>query len=163
MESMMSRTPIRKSHETPAARAGASGAAAPRAGFSILEVMIALSVLALGVLGMTAGQISAIKLSGDSRERTLAMYLAQQQVETIQAMTPTAVKDLAGAAGYPNDPDNPIDPNPADSTTMEFNRSWIVEEDTPEAGVITVTVAVAWEDNHGQNRVVRLRTLKADF
>jgi len=133
-----------------------------RAGFSMLEIMIALAVLALGVLGMTAGQLAAIKLSGDSRSRTTAMYLAEQQVETIQTMNAEDVKDLVDVFGYPNDPANPIDPNPGTADSRRFNRSWIVEEDTPEAGVITVTVTVAWDDENGVARTIRLRALKAD-
>jgi len=133
-----------------------------RAGFSMLEIMIALAVLALGVLGMTAGQLAAIKLSGDSRSRTTAMYLAQQQVEVIQTMSADDVKDLPDAVGYPNDPANPIDPNPGTQDSRRFFRSWVVQEDAPENGVITVTVTVAWNDENGVPRTLRLRTFKAD-
>jgi prepilin-type N-terminal cleavage/methylation domain-containing protein len=131
-----------------------------RSGFSMLEIMVALAVLSLGVLGMTASQLAAIKLSGDSRSKTTAMYLAQQQLEIIQAMSPQDVKDLVVAVGYPNDPTNPIYPNPA--VSLPFNRSWTVVEDTPEVGVITVTVVVSWIDGLGTTRSVQIRSLKAD-
>lgn len=133
-----------------------------RGGFSMLEIMVALAVLSLGVLGMTAGQLAAIKLSGDSRSKTTAMYLAQQQVEIIQTMSAADVKDLVDVTGYPNDPANPIHPNPDGNDVLEFNRSWVVTEDSPETGVITVTVTVSWENDKGLTRSVRLRTLKAD-
>jgi prepilin-type N-terminal cleavage/methylation domain-containing protein len=152
---MMATKTIHTADETRQARS--------RSGFSMLEIMIALGVLSLGVLGMTAGQLAAIKLSGDSRSQTTAMSLAQQQVETIQTMTATDVKDLVDAVGYPNDPDNPIDANPDTNDELRFNRSWVVAEDTPEAGVITVTVTVRWTDERGTSRAVRLRTLKADI
>lgn len=155
MDELMATQTIHTADETRQARS--------RAGFSMLEIMIALGVLSLGVLGMTAGHLAALKLSGDSRSQTTAMSLAQQQVETIQTMTATDVKDLVDAVGYPNDPTNPIDPNPDDDDTLRFNRSWVVAEDTPEAGVITVTVIVNWTDERGTNRAVRLRTLKADI
>jgi len=45
-----------------------------RAAFSLLEVMAALALLAVGVLATTAGQISAIKNSSDSRQASLAVY-----------------------------------------------------------------------------------------
>lgn len=151
----MATTTIHTTDETRQARS--------RAGFSMLEIMIALGVLSLGVLGMTAGQLASIKLSGDSRSQTTAMSLAQQQVETIQTMTATDVKDLVDAVGYPSDPTNPIYPNPDADNTLSFNRSWVVAEDTPEVGVITVTVTVNWTDERGTNRAVRLRTLKADL
>ena len=133
-----------------------------RSGFSMLEIMVALAVLALGVLGMTAGQLAAIKLSGDSQHRTTAMRLAQQGVETVRSMTAEDVKDIPDVVGYPNDPANPIDAIPGDQDTIRFFRTWNVQEDTPEAGVITVTITVNWTDTNGVGRSVRLRTLKAD-
>ena len=63
------------------------------AGFSLLEVMIALSVLGVGIIGMLALQVTAMKLSGDSRVKTEAAFLAQQQVEIFHTMTPTEVTD----------------------------------------------------------------------
>ena len=41
-------------------------------GVSLIEVIIALAVLAFGMLGMAAAQISAYRFSDTSRERTLA-------------------------------------------------------------------------------------------
>ena len=38
-----------------------------REGISLLEVMVALVILGIGILGTTAGQLAAIKLSNDSR------------------------------------------------------------------------------------------------
>lgn len=133
-----------------------------RSGFSMLEVMIALSILAVGIIGVMATQITAMKLSGDSRVKTQAAYLAQQQIETIRAMDPGDVLDLVDAVGYPNDPNNPIDPNPNDGQDVTFVRRWVVEEDTPEAGVIQVTVEVDWPNRLGATRTVRLRTMIAD-
>lgn len=133
-----------------------------RSGFSMLEIMIALGVLSLGVLAMTAGQLAAIKLSGDSRSRTTAMALAQQQVETVHTMTAQDVKDMVPPSGTADDPSNPIHPNPDDASSITFNRSWTVQEDTPETGVITVTIVVTWTDEEGIPRTIRLRTLKAD-
>ena len=139
-----------------------AGAERGRSGFSMLEIMVALAVLALGVLGMTAGQLAAMKLSGDSQHRTTAMSLAQQGVEAVQTMSAADVKDIPDIVGYPNDPANPIDPTPGNQDTIRFFRTWDVQEDTPEAGVITVTITVSWTDDRGANRAVRLRTLKAD-
>lgn len=135
-----------------------------RGGFSLLEAMVALGILAVGVLGMAAGQLAAMRLSGDSRGKMLASYLAEQQIENFQAMTPTAVTDLIAAAGYPNDPNNPIDPLPGDSDDSErliFNRRWIIEPDTPSAGSIRITVEVDYVDSLGMTRTIRLQTIKA--
>ena len=132
-----------------------------RAGFSMLEVMIALTILAVGILGIGAVQLTATKLSGDSRVRTQAAYLAQQQVERFRAMTVAEAVALAPAAGFNADPANPIDPTPGDGQIVTFNRRWQVQQNVPEAGVTTVTVIVDYVDNLGATRTVRVQTMKA--
>lgn len=133
-----------------------------RAGFSMIEVMIALTILAVGIIGIGAIQLTATKLSGNSRVRTQAAFLAQQQLEVFRAMPATQVKALTTAAGYPNDPANPIDPTPGDGQSVTFNRRWTIQPGTPEAGVITITVEVDYKDEGGTTRTVRLETFKAD-
>lgn len=130
-------------------------------GFSLLEAMIALSILAVGIIGMTAGQLAATRLSSHSQGKMLAMHLAEQQIEIFQVMPATAVIDLMTDGDYPNDPTNPIDPIPGDSEELTFDRRWIVEPDTPEAGVMRITVEVDWVDSRGATRTLRLQTLKA--
>lgn len=133
-----------------------------RAGFSLLEVMIALGILTVGVLAATSGQILAMRTSSTSRTQALAMHLAEQQMEAFRGMSAADVKDLVDVPGYPNDPANPIDPDPADAQPMQFARRWLVQPDTPEPDVITVTVEVDWTDVRGATRTVRVQSLKAD-
>ena len=132
------------------------------AGFSLLEVMIALAILIVGVLAATSGQILAMRISSTSRTQALAMHLGEQQREVLRGRSAGDVTDLVDAPGYPNDPTNPIDPDPADAHPMQFTRRWLVAPDTPEPGVITVTVDVDWTDSLGAARTVRLQGLKAD-
>jgi hypothetical protein len=90
------------------------------------------------------------------------MHLAEQQMEVFRGMSAADVKDLVLDAGYPNDPTNPIDPDPADSHPMQFVRRWFVDPDVPEPNMITVTVEVAWLDALRNPRVARVQSLKAD-
>ena len=130
------------------------------AGFTMLEVMIAMLILAFGVLGAAAAQLTAMDYARKSRSLTQALYLAERQIEAFQAM-PAA--DVAAQAGTPNDPGNPIDPTPGDEDLTTYNRSWQIQIDTPEADVMTISVRVDWTDELGQNRRVQLDTMKADF
>lgn len=130
-----------------------------RDGFTMLELMVALGLLAFGLLGVTAGQIMAMKLSSSSRDHTLAMYLAEQQMETLQASSGADVKALAGT---PNDPANPIDPDPGDGVEMAFVRRRIIEADQPEAGVIRITIEVDWVNSLGNTQTARVQSFKAD-
>jgi len=129
----------------------------------MLELTIALAILAFGVLAATAGQISAIKLGRSSRVNSLALYLAEEQLEVFQSMSGADLIALTTATGYPDDPDNPIDPIPGDDLDMAFDRRWIIEPDKLEANVITVTVEVDWTNSLGNLRTARVQTLKADL
>ena len=130
-----------------------------RNGFSLLEVMVALGILALGVLGATSGQLMAMKFSTTSRHAGLAMQLAEEQIETLQAMPAVAVLAL----GSGNDPNNPLDPDPNDGAAMAFVRRWIITPDSPEAGTITLQVQVDWSDGLGQTQTETLQSMKADL
>ncbi|MFQ5416287.1 MAG: prepilin-type N-terminal cleavage/methylation domain-containing protein [Myxococcota bacterium] len=132
-------------------------------GFSLLEVMIALSILAFGMLTATVGQISALKTSRQSRTQMLAMYLAEQQMEAFQAMTAADVLAATGDPNYPNDPANPIDPDPGDDDDVQFTRRWFIQQDTPEVGVISLRVEVDWVSPLGFARTTTLQSHKAEL
>jgi type IV pilus assembly protein PilV len=132
-------------------------------GFSLLEVMIALSVLGFGMLAASVGQLSALKTSQQSRAQTVAMYLAEQQMETFQSMSAADVVAEISAPDYPDDPANPIDPDPGDADVTQFNRRWFIVQDTPEVGVISLRVDVDWVDPLGFTRTVTLNSLKAEL
>jgi len=87
------------------------------AGVSLIEVMIALAILGYGMLGVAAAQISAFYSTDQSRERMVAYSLAQQQLEQFQEMSTTSL-EVIRAAG-PNDPLNPIDPDPNDADGLQ--------------------------------------------
>ena len=129
-----------------------------RSGISLVEVMVALVILGIGILGTTAGQLAAIKLSSDSRVHSEAMYLAEQKLEEFKRM-PSA--DVAALAGTTTDPANPIDP--AGDGVMSLDRSWTITDDSPEAGVMTVQVDVAWTNSLGVVRTATVQTLKVDL
>jgi prepilin-type N-terminal cleavage/methylation domain-containing protein len=132
-----------------------------RGGFTLLEVMIALSILGFGMLAASVGQLSALKTSRQSRSQTLSMYLAEQQMEAFQSMSAADVLAEIAAPGYPDDPANPIDPDPGDDDVITYDRRWFIEDDTPEVGVISIRVEVDWVDPLGFTRTTALRSLKA--
>lgn len=131
-------------------------------GVSLIEVMIALAILGYGMLGVAAAQISAFKATDQSRERMLAHALAQQQLEQFQEMSSTSLEVVRTDGGYPNDPLNPIDPDPNDAMQMAFNRSWTITPDTPEDDVYTIMVSVGWTNSKGA-QIVQLETFKSEL
>jgi len=55
-------------------------------GFTILEVMIAISILAIGLLAVFSGQNMAIQANNRANRLTEAMTLAQDKVEELLAL-----------------------------------------------------------------------------
>jgi len=55
------------------------------AGFSLIEVMCAIMVLGIGVVGLTLGLTTALTASKESERQTVAALLAAGQMETLRA------------------------------------------------------------------------------
>ena len=132
-------------------------------GLSLIEVMIALTILGFGLLLASLGQLSAIKRARDSRAQAAAMYLAQQQIEIFQSMSGTDVIAVKSNGSYPNDPDNPIDPDPGDDDDTTFVRRYTITEDTPIIGIIEIVVEVDYRNSIGATNTTTLRSLKAEL
>ena len=132
-----------------------------RSGVSLLETVVALAILGYGVLGVTAGQLASMRYSTDSRSNTLAMYLAQEEMEIFQLTGTDELLDLLADPDYPNDSSNPIDPDPGDGVAMAFSRRWYIEPNTPEVGVMTITVEVDLTNALGNVRTASVQTLRA--
>jgi len=52
-------------------------------GFSLLEVLIAILIFSVGILGLVGLQASMLKASAEARYRAQATYIAQQRIGTI--------------------------------------------------------------------------------
>jgi type IV pilus assembly protein PilV len=129
-------------------------------GFTMLELVIAMGILATGLLAVAAAQLTALHTSSKARSLIDAINLAQAQMESFQSM-PTASLPASG-----NDPANPIDrdgealdPDAVDQTS--FNRSWTVDADDPVPGITNITVTVQWFDRDvGLTRTTVLQSWK---
>src|SRR5580704_7057982 len=56
-----------------------------RAGFSLIEVMVAILILAIALTGLTAGITTALKSSKESELQTTAALFASGQIELLRA------------------------------------------------------------------------------
>jgi prepilin-type N-terminal cleavage/methylation domain-containing protein len=125
-------------------------------GFTLIEVMVAMAILAIGLLAVAAAQLGALHLGAKSRNLTVAMHLAQEKMEEFQAL-PAASLPATG-----NDADNPIDPDPDDNDETTFNRRWEVLANTPVTNVSTLRVRVDWvEPKTGMVRTTTIESMKA--
>jgi type IV pilus assembly protein PilV len=84
------------------------------AGFSIIEVLVALLVLAIGLLGLAALQAQGLRFNHDAYVRTQATHLAYDIIDRMRA-------NRANAAAYTAaDPGLACDPTDA-SITMDLS------------------------------------------
>ncbi len=87
----------------------ARGQAHPQSGMSLVETLVALSVLGLGVAMLWYALGAAKRSEINSREKTFALNLAQSEIETLRSLP---IGDLADTA-YPSGTDG--------------NKRWLIE------------------------------------
>lgn len=68
-------------------------------GFTLLEVMIAMAILAIALVAVYHGQSQGISMAGDSRFLTTAPLLAQSRMARIEAADPRDIKAETGDFG----------------------------------------------------------------
>jgi prepilin-type N-terminal cleavage/methylation domain-containing protein len=120
-----------------------------RRGFTLIEVMVAVALLVIGILGLIATATSVIQGNAISRQMTTAATLAEERMEILKRQSYTAA-DLT--AGSHNDPGNPL--------SSIYTRTWTVTDNTPAANMKTVQVTVSWT-RKGSAHNVNLNTIIA--
>ena len=102
-------------------------------GFTLLELLIAMTILAFGLLGIAYVQGTTIKRNVSAMRNTEATALIEDKIEE-----------------YRNTPYASISAGTAEETSLGsagiFTRTSIVENDTPLVNTKKITVRVAWSD-----------------
>ncbi|MEE9278674.1 MAG: prepilin-type N-terminal cleavage/methylation domain-containing protein [Myxococcota bacterium] len=113
------------------------------AGFTLLEVLMAMVILGVGVLTIGVAQLSAIKMSSRSQHLSQAMYLAQEQMEVFMVLPQGSAFLTLPVVDAP-DPAGTIDIDPNDNDLTNYTRTWTVEPNVPNPGVTRITITVTW-------------------
>ncbi len=103
-------------------------------GFTLLELMITLVVLAIGVLALGQLMPAGSRALNRSRSMTSGTAFAAQKLEDLKALAWT---DAGLTAGSHSD------------ATGKYTRSWTVTDNTPLAGTKKVEVTVSWASSSG--------------
>ncbi len=115
-----------------------------QSGFTLIEIMIAMFVLSVGLLGAAGVATTVINGNVFSNKITTATTLAQDKMEEL--------KGTAYASITPGGPE-----------TLEsiYTRTWTATPDSPAAGMkaIDVTVTFPWK---GATHNVTLKTIVAE-
>jgi type IV pilus assembly protein PilV len=116
-------------------------------GFTLIEVLIAIVILSVGLLGMAALTIGIINGTAFSKNLSTATTLAQDKMEEL------CEQDYSGVAAETKGPL---------STFPNYNREVVVDTTTypdivgppaQQVGMKIVTVTVSWTDRNGEHSV----------
>ena len=110
-------------------------------GFGLIELAIALVVLAIGVLGLASLMPAGTRSAAKSGEVTRASELASELAERLLA-TPYFDPDLAAGS-------HTSSPSPA---LGGYYLTWVVEPNQPISSCKRVTVTVRWPNASGPNQ-----------
>jgi len=103
-------------------------------GFTLIEIMVAITLLSVGLLGMAGLTVGIMRGNTLSSELTTATALAQAKMEDIKRVGYSGATDSAedynAIAGYPL-----------------YKRDTVIDVDTPELGMKTVTITVSWDSD----------------
>jgi prepilin-type N-terminal cleavage/methylation domain-containing protein len=156
---------------------------AAQAGFSLLEVTVAVSILAVGILGGMGVICAATASNGSSKINTAAAMVAQSTMEKILATAPGAATSITDCAGTPFPMSTALVPPPADGVTptidftqaatpnysmvyvacsrLNFDVRWRIDAGpTPSTQLITVSIKSLRTDANPAAALIRKFTLR---
>ena len=91
-------------------------------GFSLVEVLVAIVVFSLGVLGLMKLQTTAVRMSTDARQRAEATFLADQLLARM------LIADPSTAASFAHKPDGAVSCAPTGAaSTNAVVTEWLTQ------------------------------------
>lgn len=124
-------------------------------GFTLIEVLIGISIFAIGMLAVARLQMSTVRNTTIGNVTSQATMLAHQKMEELKTV---ALADLAGEAGVENN----IDEEGNTGTGGIFNRTTTITAPADADLALharQVQVQVQWNAAHGGNRTVEVNSL----
>jgi type IV pilus modification protein PilV len=133
-----------------------------QSGFSLVEMLVAVVIIAVGLLGLAQLQVTAIKVNSQSMTSTTARALAQKVVEEIAATDADDPMFSDGASGLW---DTYTDSQGGGTYTVSYNVAQMTAGGNPVSQLFNITVTVESETElmhvlGAQKRKVVTNTLK---
>lgn len=125
-------------------------------GFSLIEVLVAIAIIAFGILAFAANTVSLTQGHYISSNYTIALNLAQERMEELKARASSSLN----TTGSPEcvQADGTVSGSSTCTGSAKFNRSWVVTSNSSgasdtsclSAGTTTnltcLRVTVSWTD-----------------
>ncbi len=133
-------------------------------GFSLIEILIAITVFAIGILALGKMQITSIKGNSCANELSRATILAQDKTEELISLPydtdllkdsdtdGKAGLDDTNAAADHNDPNNPVNDR--------YNIFWNIATDYPINNTKEIRIIITWIDR-GVPKSISITSMKA--
>jgi type IV pilus assembly protein PilV len=121
-----------------------------REGFTLLEVVIALGVLAFGLLALAAMQLHALRGGRTGRHTSEGMTVAQDQMEVLQRMDFTGMAQTAGWVSQGSVANNVMGPG-GNEEEQVYAVDWRITDDVATWTKL-VEVRVTWSEPDWPNR-----------
>ena len=122
-------------------------------GYTLLEVLVALVISSIGLLGLAQLQIVATRSNSFSNYITTGITLAKDQLEAFRNFQHD---DPQLVAGNHIDPGNPF----TSQAGISYNRRWTVAVDAA-TNLKTITITVAWPAA-SESHSLQFTTVKAE-
>jgi prepilin-type N-terminal cleavage/methylation domain-containing protein len=113
-------------------------------GFTLIEIVVAIVLLAFGVLASASLTATLMRSNRGVTNRTRAVETLRLKVEDLQSQSYAQVangNDTATIGG------------------ITYNRAWTVTPDTPAANLKMITLNVTWGDRQG-NHMLSNQTIR---
>ena len=125
----------------------------PQGGFTLIEVMVAILLTALTVIGVLGLFRIETRASQFSRRETEAAVLAQDKLEELRTGAAPSGASSGSDGKLTSNPNNPVMTDQLSGNAL-FTRTWQVDT-TSDTAVYKITVRVAWDED-GVTRYVEV-------
>jgi type IV pilus assembly protein PilV len=105
-------------------------------GFTLIEILVAITLFAIGILGATSMQIMALQTNAKANRKTEALAVASEQMEKL------INQDYADIDSSQTNMVIGDDAN--ENVSDVYTLSWNVADDSPVNDTKTITVTVTW-------------------
>lgn len=131
-----------------------------RGGFTLIEVMVALGILAAGLLAVAAAQLYAMQGGTSGRHSSDAAAIAHSQLENLHRMDfADAALAATGGAWTPSPGlvvDRTVQTTPVDAVEMSYTMQWRIRDVDPN--LKAVDLRVTWDEPRRPGRSLTLST-----
>lgn len=117
------------------------------AGFTLLEILIAVAILSVGILGLINMQISSIQGNDRALELSEASTEGATNLESLMGLAYDDSGMAGGATG--------------NTTQGNYTISWAVADNTPIPNVKQITMTVSWTADDGSTKTFTTTYYKA--